>query len=138
MCTRKYYGEEGTKGLLMLRLFVGKLQRRLSLLAAAARDSDESALDEELEVATTVPEDVKEGHFAVLAVKGDEKKRFVVKLDYLTIPEFQRLLEQAEEEYGFEQSGALAVPCRPDELQKILRRHTRDESSFSKEDYTFY
>ncbi|XP_062117307.1 protein SMALL AUXIN UP-REGULATED RNA 54-like [Humulus lupulus] len=136
MCTRKYYGEEGTKGLLMLRLFVGSLQRRLSLLAAAT-ERDESDLDEELEVATTVPEDVKEGHFAVLAVNGAEKKRFVIKLDYLTIPEFQRLLEQAEEEYGFEQSGTLAVPCRPEDLQKILRRHTRDKSSFCKEDYAF-
>lgn len=136
MCTRKYYGEEGARGLLMLRLFVGKLQRRLSLLAAAGEE-DESDFDEELEVGTTVPDDVKEGHFAVLAVKGAEKKRFVVKLDCLTSPAFRKLLEQAEEEYGFEQSGALAVPCRPEELQKILGRQAADESRFSKAGYTF-
>ncbi|PON60310.1 Small auxin-up RNA [Parasponia andersonii] len=118
---------------MMLWLFVGKLQRRLSHLTAAG-DDDESDFDEEFAVGTTVPDDVKEGHFAVFAVKGTEKKRFVLKLDYLTSPAFQKLLQQAEEEYGFEQSGALAVPCRPEELQKILGRQAGDESRFSKVD----
>ncbi|KAJ1418960.1 Small auxin-up RNA [Sesbania bispinosa] len=61
-----------------------------------------------------------EGHFVVLATKGEESKRFVVKLDYLSDPAFLRLLDQAREEFGFRQKGALAVPCRPQELQKIL------------------
>ncbi|EXB22450.1 hypothetical protein L484_002175 [Morus notabilis] len=78
------------------------------------------------EVPTTVPDDVKEGHFAVLAMKGSETKRFIINLKYLTSPTFLRLLEQAEEEYGFEQTGALVVPCRPDELHKILERHCAD------------
>ncbi|KAL5539893.1 hypothetical protein UlMin_042928 [Ulmus minor] len=108
MCT-KNSREERARGLVKLRLFVAKLQRGLSLLAAR-----------KVEIANMVPEDVKEGHFAVFAVKGGEKKRFVVKLDYLTSPAFLRLLEQAEEEYGFRQRGALAVPCRPEELEKIL------------------
>lgn len=36
------------------------------------------------------------------------------------------LLEQGEEEYGFEQIEALVVPCGPEELQKILGRHGGD------------
>ncbi|KAK2654969.1 hypothetical protein Ddye_008021, partial [Dipteronia dyeriana] len=89
---------------------------RLSFLLARNRaiaDDD----DEELMVA----EDVKEGNFAVFAVKGEETQRFVVELRYLTNPQFLRLLELAEEEYGFNQNGALKVPCRPQELHRILQ-----------------
>ncbi|KAJ1384058.1 Small auxin-up RNA [Sesbania bispinosa] len=71
---------------------------------------------------SSVPEDVKEGHFAVIAVAedGEEPKRFVVPLSCLTNPTFLRLLEQAAEEYGFEQHGALTIPCRPSELERLL------------------
>ena len=77
-------------------------------------------VEEENERTTKVPEDVKEGHFAVVAMHGEETKRFVVELDYLTDHAFLKLLEQAREEYGFQQKGALAVPCTPEELQKII------------------
>ncbi|KAI3826178.1 hypothetical protein L1987_00223 [Smallanthus sonchifolius] len=40
--------------------------------------------------------DVKEGHFAVVAVK-------------------------AGEEYGFKHGGAIAIPCERDELQIVLQ-----------------
>ncbi|KAK2990930.1 hypothetical protein RJ640_021905 [Escallonia rubra] len=69
---------------------------------------------------TTVPDDVKEGHFAVIAMEDDELKRFVVPLSCLTHPSFLRLLEQAAEEYGFNHDGALTVPCRPSELERML------------------
>nr|AMQ09540.1 small auxin up regulated protein [Boehmeria nivea] len=96
----------------MVRTFIRKLQKRLSILHFT---------EEGFEVPTTVPDDVKEGHFAVLAMNGSEKKRFVVKIDCLSNSSFLRLLEQAEQEYGFEQSGTLVVPCRPQELEKILK-----------------
>ncbi|PIN03552.1 hypothetical protein CDL12_23923 [Handroanthus impetiginosus] len=67
-----------------------------------------------------VPDDVKEGHFAVMAVDDGELKRFIVPLSFLTHPSFLRLLEQAAEEYGFDRQGALTVPCRPSELEGIL------------------
>lgn len=63
---------------------------------------------------------VKEGHFVVIATEDWEPKRFVIQLGYLNNPEFLKLLKQAEEEFGFSQEGALAIPCRPDELQQIL------------------
>lgn len=69
---------------------------------------------------TLVPEDVKEGHFAVIAADDDEERRFVVPLAYLGRPSFQRLLERAAEEYGFNHEGALVVPCRPSELECML------------------
>ncbi|KAG6417645.1 hypothetical protein SASPL_119829 [Salvia splendens] len=67
-----------------------------------------------------VPDDVKEGHFAVVAV--DE--RIIVPLSFLTHPSFLRLLEQAAEEYGFHHRGALNLPCRPNELHRILADET--------------
>ncbi|XP_024032250.1 auxin-responsive protein SAUR32-like [Morus notabilis] len=128
MCTQKYHGEERASAFLRLWKFMGKLRKRLSLLAASRVAEDSDFDEEELEVPMTVPDDVKEGHFPVLAVKGDEKRRLVVKLKYLSSPAFLRLLEQAEEEYGFEQTSILVVPCRPQELQEILGRHCGDKS----------
>ena len=81
--------------------------------------------DEEMEATKMVPGDVKKGHFAVTATKGEEPKRFLVELNYLTNPDFLSLLEQAKEEYGFQQEGVLAVPCRPEELQKILENRRK-------------
>jgi SAUR family protein len=60
------------------------------------------------------------GYFAVLARKGEETRRFIVGLDYLTDPAFVGLLDEAWKEYGFGQKGTLVVPCRPIELQNIL------------------
>ncbi|CAN8285591.1 unnamed protein product [Cochlearia groenlandica] len=69
-----------------------------------------------------VPKDVKEGHFAVIAVDGcyEPTRRFVVPLMFLDHPMFKKLLERAEEEYGFGHEGALMVPCQPSHLQTIL------------------
>ncbi|EXC16179.1 hypothetical protein L484_024347 [Morus notabilis] len=131
MSTEKYHGKESAKISTFRRLQVsmGKLQNRFSLSAATKEAVDSNDFDEEekMEVPTIVPDDVKEGHFAVFAAKGAEKKRFIVKLECLNSPTFLRLLEQAEEEYGFEQTGALVVPCRPEELHRILGRHDQGD-----------
>jgi SAUR family protein len=63
---------------------------------------------------------VKQGYFVVVATKGWKPERFVVELDYLNNPEFLKLLKQAEEEFGFSQEEALAIPCRPDDLERII------------------
>ncbi|XP_052187844.1 auxin-induced protein X15-like [Diospyros lotus] len=96
-----------------------KLQK--SLLLARSRPACDLLNDfDDIADTTTydihVPKDVKEGHFAVIAVD----KRFVVPLSYLRDPSFLRLLQQAEEEYGFDHDGALTVPCQPSELERIL------------------
>ncbi|XP_027363130.1 auxin-induced protein X15-like [Abrus precatorius] len=101
----------------MIRAFVTRIQKGFSLFVQ--RRPALSYLSEDHST-TKVPDDVMEGYFAVLAVKGEETKRFVVGLDYLSDPEFLGLLDQAREEFGFRQKGTLAIPCRPQELQKIL------------------
>lgn len=80
-------------------------------------DDDDSESEER---ATRVPE----GYFVVIAMLGEERKRFVLRLEYLRDARFMKLLEEAKEEYGYEQEGAIAVPCRPQELEKIIEnRH---------------
>ncbi|WJX79326.1 hypothetical protein P8452_62452 [Trifolium repens] len=76
--------------------------------------------DNESENAIIVPQ----GYFAVIAMQGEEPKRFILELEYLRDRHFMKLLEQAKEEFGYEQKGALALPCRPQDLQKIIEnRH---------------
>lgn len=108
--------KDSIKGLMKLKMVIDKIQRGL-FSSESRKDAD----DGEIRGATKVPNDVKEGHFAVVAVKGGEPKRFVLELSHLSNPEFLRLLEQAKMEYGFQQKGVLAVPCRPEELQNVLK-----------------
>lgn len=124
-----------------LKHMIAKVLKGLSFLASIRRanyyyvsdiDDDDDVEEENNERAITrVPEDVREGHFAVIAMQGEERKRFVVELDYLTDPAFLRLLEEAGEEYGYEQKGALALPCMPHEIQNIIenRRRVRVDSA---------
>ncbi|KAJ9550527.1 hypothetical protein OSB04_014572 [Centaurea solstitialis] len=57
---------------------------------------------------------IPKGHFAVY-VGEQEKKRFVVPVSLLCQPEFQELLNQAEEEYGYNHlMGGLTIPCSED------------------------
>lgn len=104
-----------------LKVVVQKLQK--SLLLAKKPDDFEDVSD-----STNVPEDVKEGHFAVIAVDDGENKRFVVPLSYLTHPSFSRLLEQAAEEYGFDHEGVVMVPCQPKELERMLAEQWGEET----------
>nr|XP_043634956.1 auxin-induced protein 15A-like [Erigeron canadensis] len=58
--------------------------------------------------------DIPKGYFAVY-VGEQEKKRFVVPISLLGQPLFQELLQQAEEEFGFDHPmGGLTIPCSED------------------------
>ncbi|KAK9112983.1 hypothetical protein Scep_020502 [Stephania cephalantha] len=53
---------------------------------------------------------VPKGHIAVYV--GETQRRFVVPISYLNNPLFQDLLNQAEEEFGFDHPmGGLTIPC---------------------------
>ncbi|XP_009785061.1 auxin-responsive protein SAUR32-like [Nicotiana tabacum] len=107
------------------KMIVGKLKNHLQLIHKYS--SRFQAAHEIVETPRAnneegVPNDVKEGYFAVFSVNPEEEpKRFVVELHWLTNPKFLNLLKQAEDEYGFVQKGVLEVPCRAEELQKILQ-----------------
>ncbi|GAU38543.1 hypothetical protein TSUD_320150 [Trifolium subterraneum] len=51
---------------------------------------------------------------------GEKQKRFVVPISYLNQPLFQDLLNQAEEEFGYDHpTGGLTIPCAEDVFQRI-------------------
>ncbi|KAJ4716667.1 Auxin-induced protein [Melia azedarach] len=56
-----------------------------------------------------LPLDVPKGHFAVYV--GQNRSRYIVPISFLTHPEFQCLLRQAEEEFGFDHDMGLTIPC---------------------------
>ncbi|CAN4107429.1 unnamed protein product [Withania somnifera] len=56
-----------------------------------------------------LPTDVPKGHFAVYV--GENRTRFIVPISFLTLPEFQCLLRQAEEEFGFHHEMGITIPC---------------------------
>ncbi|CAN6686145.1 unnamed protein product [Malus baccata var. baccata] len=56
-----------------------------------------------------LPIDVPKGHFPVYV--GDNSTRYIVPISFLTHPQFQCLLRQAEEEFGFDHDMGLTIPC---------------------------
>ncbi|KAK7392464.1 hypothetical protein VNO78_20903 [Psophocarpus tetragonolobus] len=112
MCFTVFSRNKQHSELKMLRSFVGKIVKGVSHFVHRKPYFSEAT--------SAAPVDVREGYFAVLAIKGGEPKRFIVGLHYLNDPAFLRLLDQAQEEFGFKQKGALEIPCQPLELQNIL------------------
>ncbi|KAL1313738.1 hypothetical protein HN51_040345 [Arachis hypogaea] len=107
-----------------LKSLVTKVVKGLAFLALSKRAYPITDIDDDSdeEIVTSVPE----GHFAVIAMEGgdeEEKKRFMIELNYLTDPAFLKLLEMAKEEYGFQHKGALALPCTPQQLRNVLHNH---------------
>ncbi|GAB4852506.1 Protein SMALL AUXIN UP-REGULATED RNA 51 [Ancistrocladus abbreviatus] len=56
-----------------------------------------------------LPDDVPKGHFAVYV--GENRARYIVPISFLSRPEFQILLQQAEEEFGFDHDMGITIPC---------------------------
>ncbi|CAM8995602.1 unnamed protein product [Rhodiola kirilowii] len=58
------------------------------------------------------------GYFAVYV--GEERRRFVVRTSFLSHPLFKMLLEKASDEFGFQQSNGLVVPCSVSAFQEVI------------------
>ncbi|KAB5541515.1 hypothetical protein DKX38_014489 [Salix brachista] len=56
-----------------------------------------------------LPLDVPKGHFAVYV--GENRSRYIVPISFLSHPEFQFLLQRAEEEFGFDHDMGITIPC---------------------------
>ncbi|KAI7757391.1 hypothetical protein M8C21_001920 [Ambrosia artemisiifolia] len=61
---------------------------------------------------------------------GVEHRRFVIPTRYLNLPVFVSLLNKAEEEYGFQTTGGLVIPCDVDFFKKLVSVLERDERGF--------
>ncbi|KAK4277054.1 hypothetical protein QN277_015109 [Acacia crassicarpa] len=62
---------------------------------------------------------VPKGYLAVCV--GEELKRFIIPTEYLGHQAFHMLLREAEEEFGFQQTGVLRIPCEVSAFEGILK-----------------
>ncbi|PKU81082.1 auxin-responsive protein SAUR32 [Dendrobium catenatum] len=51
--------------------------------------------------------------------RGEEMQRFVVPVEYVNHPLFVELLKEAEEEYGFEHTGSIRIPCHVEDFRHV-------------------
>jgi len=98
------------------------LNRKVSASSPAVYDSDEECCRSP----ASPPPDVPEGYLAVYV--GRERRRFIIPTDYLSRPVFRTLLDQAEEEFGFDHKGGLTIPCDTEIFENLLRALERNES----------
>ncbi|OAY53500.1 auxin-responsive protein SAUR50 [Manihot esculenta] len=68
---------------------------------------------------TTSSTAVPKGYLAICV--GEELKKFVIPTEYLSHPAFHLLLREAEEEFGFQQTGVLRIPCEVAVFESILK-----------------
>ncbi|XVE71393.1 hypothetical protein DITRI_Ditri10aG0146900 [Diplodiscus trichospermus] len=90
------------------------LKRTLSLSDNSGRDASSN----------TVPK----GYLAVSV--GEEQKRFVIPTEYLSHQAFHILLREAEEEFGFQQTGVLRIPCEVSIFETILKMVEENKDLF--------
>lgn len=90
------------------------VNRRLEHVRSGC-DSDE----ESIQSPTGPPPDVPKGYLAVYV--GEELRRFVIPTDYLRHSLFKVLLEKVEEEFGFDHSGGLTIPCEIETFKFLLK-----------------
>ena len=64
---------------------------------------------------------VPKGHIPVYVGDQAHRKRYVVPLSCLSLPEFQDLLRKAEEEFGIDHAmGGLTIPCTSEAFFELL------------------
>lgn len=83
----------------------------------------------EREGGTTSNNVVPKGYVAVCV--GVDLNRFVIPTEYLGHQAFHMLLREAEEEFGFEQTGVLRIPCEVSVFESILKIVERKDKFFS-------
>lgn len=63
---------------------------------------------------------VPKGCMAVyVGSEGEKLQRFVIPVVYVNHPLFEKLLKEAEGEFGFEQKGTITIPCQVSDFQYV-------------------
>ncbi|CAI9778978.1 unnamed protein product [Fraxinus pennsylvanica] len=91
------------RSLLILNLEKRTLRKLLTFI-------DDVFDEDEIPLPYNLPDDMKEGAFAIHTMDDGESRRFVIELSYLAHPGFLKLLQQAEEEFGFQTKGCSCCP----------------------------
>ncbi|XP_073035984.1 auxin-responsive protein SAUR50-like [Primulina eburnea] len=90
------------------KVVIKKIMSRCSSLGKRSQGYD----DEE-----GLPLDVPKGHFVVYV--GENRSRYIVPISFLNRPEFQSLLQRAEEEFGFDHENGLTIPCHREVFEAL-------------------
>ncbi|ONK82027.1 uncharacterized protein A4U43_C01F35380 [Asparagus officinalis] len=67
--------------------------------------------------------------FLALCV-GEDMKRFIIPMEYLSHRSFGFLLREAEEEFGFEHEGVLRIPCDVSIFESIVEIVEKEKEGF--------
>ncbi|OIT39445.1 PREDICTED: auxin-responsive protein SAUR50-like [Nicotiana attenuata] len=105
----------------VVKRWKNKSLKRRSVLSYSSSDSDEPAL-------SGSDRRTPSGSLAVYV--GPERRRFVIPTRFLNLPVFISLLDKAEEEFGYQRTGGLVLPCEVEYFSEILRLLDRDEERF--------
>ncbi|KAF7829585.1 auxin-responsive protein SAUR50-like [Senna tora] len=100
------------RGCYLLNLRVGQTAVLKQIVKRCSSLGKKQGYDEE-----GLPWDVPKGHFVVYV--GENRSRYIVPISFLTRPEFQSLLHQAAEEFGFDHDGGLTIPCEQDVFESL-------------------
>ncbi|WOL15893.1 hypothetical protein Cni_G24674 [Canna indica] len=66
-----------------------------------------------------------EGCFSVFV--GPQRERFVIRTECVNHPLFRMLLEEAEMEFGYANSGPLELPCHVEVFREVMREMEEEE-----------
>ncbi|KAK9097556.1 hypothetical protein Sjap_023053 [Stephania japonica] len=91
-----------------------------SILGSKLRNLEPGDMKESLLPPVAAEEAIQKGFLAVYV--GDAMRRFVIPAVYLSVPDFQILMERAADEFGFQQEGALRIPCDEEDFEEVLIR----------------
>ncbi|XP_071699100.1 protein SMALL AUXIN UP-REGULATED RNA 12-like [Rutidosis leptorrhynchoides] len=69
------------------------------------------------------------GNLAVYV--GSERRRFIIPTRFLNLPVFVSLLNKAAEEFGFQTTGGLIIPCEVRFFKKLVKVLDQNENGFS-------
>lgn len=97
------------------------LKRTLSISENSAREASSNV--------------VPKGYLAVSV--GEELKRYIIPTEYLSHRAFHILLREAEEEFGFQQTGVLRIPCEVAVFECILKLVEEKKELFSMQECRF-
>ncbi|KAL8519584.1 hypothetical protein ACS0TY_010501 [Phlomoides rotata] len=59
---------------------------------------------------------IPKGSVAITVGQGADQQRFIIPVCYVNHPLFSQLLNEAEQEYGFDQKGPINIPCDVEEF----------------------
>ncbi|KAF2304148.1 hypothetical protein GH714_028063 [Hevea brasiliensis] len=102
------------------------INKRLTNIKNCCDSDDESCHSPGL------PPDVPKGYLAVYV--GQELRRFIIPTSCLSHFLFKALLDKSEEEFGFDHSGGLTIPCEIETfkfLMKCMENHSKDHEDDS-------